>query len=58
MSKLHLKLLRDLRSSPFMFAGIVLLLLVGIALFVASYSLYLNLEQSYATSYLRLRLAE
>ena len=58
MSKLHLKLLRDLRSSPFMFAGIVLLLLVGIALFVASYSLYLNLEQSYATSYRRLRLAD
>jgi len=41
-----------------MFGGIVLLLLVGIALFGSSYALYLNLERSYALSYRRLNLAD
>lgn len=58
MSKLNLKLLRDIRTSPFMFGGIVLLLLVGIALFGSSYALYLNLEKSYARSYRQLNLAD
>lgn len=58
MSKLNLKLLRDIRTSPFMFGGIVLLLLVGIALFGSSYALYLNLERSYTLSYRGLRLAD
>ena len=58
MSKLNIKLLRDIRTSPYMFGGIVLLLLVGIALFGASYALYLNLQRSYARSYRQLRLAD
>jgi putative ABC transport system permease protein len=57
-SKLNLKLLRDITSSPLMFGGIVFLLLVGIALFTASYELYLNLGSSYAYSYRRLNLAD
>ena len=57
-SKLNLKLLRDITSSPLMFGGIVFLLLVGIALFTASYELFLNLESSYASSYRRLNLAD
>ena len=58
MSRLNLKLLRDITSSPLMFGGIVFLLLVGIALFIASYELFLNLESSYAYSYRRLNLAD
>ncbi|MHB0937446.1 MAG: FtsX-like permease family protein [Armatimonadota bacterium] len=58
MSKLNIKLLRDIRTSPYMFGGIVLLLLVGIALFGSSYALYLNLERSYARSYRLLNLAD
>jgi putative ABC transport system permease protein len=57
-SKLNLKLIRDLRFSPLMFGGIVLLVAVGVMLFVAAYSLYLNLQSSYATSYSRLNLAD
>ncbi|HOS44741.1 MAG TPA: ABC transporter permease, partial [Armatimonadota bacterium] len=57
-SRLHLKLLRDIRFSPAMFAGVVFLLLVGIALYGASYELYLNLQNSYTLSYRRLRLAD
>ncbi|MHB9024612.1 MAG: ABC transporter permease [Armatimonadota bacterium] len=58
MSKLNIKLIRDIRFSPLMFAGIVFLLLAGIALFGASYELYLNLQRSYALSYQRLHLAD
>jgi len=58
MSKLNIKLLRDIRTSPYMFGGIVLLLLVGIALFGSSYALYQNLQRSYARSYRLLRLAD
>ncbi len=57
-SRLNLKLLRDLRFSPLMFTGIVLLAAMGVALFVASYSLYLNLGTSYELSYEKLNLAD
>lgn len=57
-SRLNLKLLRDLRFSPYLFSGIVLLTLVGIALFGASYELYLNLKSSYQLSYEKLNLAD
>ena len=57
-SKLNLKLLRDLRFSPFLFGGIVLLAIVGITLFGASYELYLNLHSSYRLSYEKLNLAD
>lgn len=58
VSRLNLKLLRDITSSPLMFGGIVFLLMVGIGLFTASYDLFLNLESSYAYSYHRLNLAD
>ncbi|MHB1191127.1 MAG: ABC transporter permease, partial [Armatimonadota bacterium] len=58
VSRLNVKLLRDIRFSPLMFAGIAFLLLTGIALFEASYQLYQNLESSYALSYQRLALAD
>ncbi|MHB9035650.1 MAG: ABC transporter permease [Armatimonadota bacterium] len=57
-SKLNLKLLRDVRFSPWMFAGIVLLAAVGITLFGTSYELYLNLGSSYELSYKTLKLAD
>ncbi|MCE5322683.1 ABC transporter permease [bacterium] len=57
-SKLNLKLLRDLRSSPWMFLGIVLLAAVGITLFGTAYELYLNLGRSYELSYEKLKLAD
>ena len=58
VTKLNVKLVRDIRFAPFVFAGIVFLLLVGISLFGASYALYLNLQSSYALSYRRLNLAD
>ncbi|MHB0998135.1 MAG: ABC transporter permease [Armatimonadota bacterium] len=58
VSRLNIKLLRDIRFSPYMFVGVVFLLLVGIILFVASYELFLNLQNSYALSYRTLSLAD
>lgn len=57
-SRLSLKLLRDIKSSPLMFSGVVILLFVGITLFIISYELYLNLDRSYALSYRELHLAD
>lgn len=58
ISRLHLKLFRDIRSSPLIFTGIVLLIFVGIALFDSTYSLYLNLQHSYTLSYRSLNLSD
>ncbi len=58
ISRLNLKLIRDIRFSPFMFGGIILLVAVGVMLFIAAYSFYLNLQSSYATTYSRLNLAD
>ena len=57
-SRLNLKLIRDLKFSPLMFGGILLLVVVGITLFVASYGLYMNMGASYAASYSNLKLAD
>ncbi|MHB9132800.1 MAG: ABC transporter permease [Armatimonadota bacterium] len=58
MSKLNVKLIRDIRFSPLMFGGTVFLLLAGIALFGGSYALFLNLKTSYTLSYRLLNLAD
>ena len=58
VSRLNVKLIRDIRFSPYLFAGVAFLLLVGIALFVGTYELYLNLQSSYALSYRLLNLSD
>lgn len=58
VTKLNLKLIRDLKFSPLVFLGITVLITVGIALFGASYELYMDLERSYALSYRKLNMAD
>lgn len=58
ISKLTLKLIRDIRFSPWLFLGIVVVVMIGIALFDASYISYNSLGRSYALTYERLNLAD
>jgi len=58
MLKINLKLIRDIRFSPWLFIGVVLMVAAGIALFDATYLAYLNLDKSYNLSYQRLRMAD
>ncbi len=56
--KLDLKLLRDVRFSPWLFLGIVLLVMSGITLFDASYISYNSLAASYQLTYQKLNMAD
>jgi len=56
--KLNLKLIRDIRFSPWLFLGIVLVVASGIALFDASYLSYYNLGRSYDLTYEKLNMAD
>lgn len=56
--KINLKLIRDIRFSPWLFAGVVLMVACGIALWDATYLSYLNLGKSYERSYERLHMAD
>ncbi len=49
--KINLKLIRDIRFSPWLFAGVVLMVACGIALWDATYLSYLNLGKSYERSH-------
>lgn len=58
MLKINLKLIRDIRFSPWLFAGVLLMVACGIALWDATYLSYLNLGKSYELSYKRLHMAD
>lgn len=57
-SKLNVKLIRDIQSSPLLFIGVVVIIAIGIALFQAAYASYVNLGKSYQLSYERLNMAD
>ena len=56
--KINLKLVRDIRFSPWLFAGVLLMVASGVALWDATYLSYLNLGKSYERSYERLHMAD
>jgi putative ABC transport system permease protein len=56
--KLHRKLFRDLKTSKVQFGAVILIVLLGVALFVGAYGAYLNLDTSYNTSYDLLDMAD
>ncbi|MCC6728440.1 MAG: FtsX-like permease family protein [Chthonomonadales bacterium] len=58
MSRLHLKLLRDLRAAIWQFAAIGLVASLGVAVFQGSLIAYLNQSASYRLSYARMRFAD
>ena len=58
VSKIHRKLLRDTIASRAQFSAVALIIILGIATFVASYEAYQNLDSSFEHSYERLRMAD
>jgi len=56
--KLNLKLVRDIRFSPWLFLGIVLVVASGITLFDASFISYYSLGGSYDLTYEKLNMAD
>ncbi len=58
ISKLTLKLIRDILFSPWLFLGIMAMVASGIALYNATYLSYYNLGRSYNLSYERLNMAD
>ena len=56
--KLNLKLIRDIRFSPWLFLGIVFVVASGITLFDASYISYFSLAGSYDLTYEKLNMAD
>ncbi|MDH7480405.1 MAG: FtsX-like permease family protein [Armatimonadota bacterium] len=58
ISKLTLKLIRDIRFSPWLFLGIMVMVASGVALYDATYLSYYNLGRSYNLSYEKLNLAD
>ena len=56
--KLNLKLVRDIRFSPWLFLGIVLVVTSGITLFDASFISYYSLGGSYNLTYQKLNMAD
>lgn len=58
MSTLRRKLWRDIRHQLGPFAAVVVLIMLGSALFVASYDAYRNLDRSYRSLFSQLRFAD
>ena len=55
--KLHRKLFRDLKAAKVQFGAVILIVLLGVALFIGAYGAYLNLNSSYNASYNLLNMA-
>ena len=47
MPKLHRKLLRDIWAAKAQFGAVTFVILLGVAMFIASYAAYQNLDSSY-----------
>jgi len=58
LRKLNLKLLRDLKSAKIQFGAVAFVILLGVAMFVALYSAFQNLDVSYLYSYREMRMAD
>ncbi|MFC4049657.1 FtsX-like permease family protein [Actinomadura syzygii] len=58
MSVLNMKLRRDLRRRPAQLVAAVALVMLGVALFGASYDAYRNLDQGYQATFARYRFAD
>jgi putative ABC transport system permease protein len=58
LSGLQRKLLRDIRASRAQYGAVVLVIILGVSIFVASFAAYQNLYSSYENSYRRLRMAD
>ncbi len=58
ITKLQYKLLRDLKAAKFQFGAVIIIIMLGVAMFMGTYSAYLNLDMSYNESYERLSMAD
>lgn len=56
--KILLKLLRDMRAAKFQFGAVVLVILLGVAMYIGAYSAYVNLNNSYEDSFDMLGMAD
>lgn len=56
--KIHVKLFRDIKRAWLQFAAVMLIILLGIAIFIGLYGAYLNLEISYNTTFNQLSMAD
>ncbi|MFC1962520.1 ABC transporter permease [Chloroflexota bacterium] len=56
--KLQRKLLRDLKTAKMQFGAVALIIVLGVALFIASYVAYQNLDTSYEHVYDQLNMAD
>ena len=56
--KLHRKLFRDISAAKAQFGAVILIVLLGVAMFIASYAAYENLDSSYERTYEELRMAD
>ncbi len=58
LPKLHRKLLRDIKAGRAQYTAVALVIILGIATFVASYEAYQNLDSSYEHTYEQLHMAD
>ena len=58
MPKLHRKLFRDVWAAKAQFGAVSFIVLLGVAMFIASYAAYENLDSSYEGTYERLSMAD
>jgi putative ABC transport system permease protein len=58
LSGLRRKLLRDIAASKAQYGAVVFVIVLGVAIFIASFAAYQNLYSSYENSYQRLRMAD
>ncbi len=56
--KLLLKLLRDMRAAKLQFGAVVLVIILGVAMYIGTYSAYVNLNGSYEASFDMLGMAD
>jgi putative ABC transport system permease protein len=56
--KLHLKLLRDIKSAKIQYSAVAFIIFLGISLFICGYEAYLNLDISYNAYFDRLNMGD
>ena len=56
--KIHRKLLRDIKTAKVQFGAVIIIIVLGVAVFIGAYGAYLNLNNSYDTSFDRLNMAD
>ena len=58
VSKLYLKILRDLKSAKIQYSAVVFIIFLGVCVFVCGYEAYLNLDVSYNAFFDRLNMGD